>query len=129
MAIAGKNGGFYLGANKVAEIGEWKLDSELDTEETTNFDSAGAKEHLPTLSGWKGSASGNWKQGDANGQLALENAHLQGTIVAVEFRVSATAKYTGQAIVTKMGVTTQVKGKVERDFDLQGTGPLTPVYT
>ncbi|MCL5045570.1 MAG: phage tail protein [Actinobacteria bacterium] len=127
MAIAGKGGAVYIGANKVAEIGNWSLDLEGETLETTSFDSAGWKEFIAGLKGWSGSAEGNWKvDADATGQKALQDALLNGTTVSLELRVNATPnKYSGSALVTKVGVEAGVDDKVSVSFDFQGTGALT----
>ena len=129
MALAGKGGSIYIGANKVAEQGQWSLDLGAETLETTSFDSNGWKEYLAGLKEWSGSSEGNWNMSDTNGQLAIQNAWLNGTTLAMEFKVSSTQKFAGNVLVTSIGVETPVGDKVSVSFEYQGTGALTPTMS
>ncbi len=124
MAIKGKDGGVYIGANKVAELANWNLDMGADDIETTNFDSAGWKEYLAGLKEWSGSAEGNYDPTDATGQKAILQAWLNGETVTLDLKVNATIKFSGSALV-KLSIETPVDDKVAFSFDYQGTGPLT----
>ena len=126
MALTGKDGGVYIGTNKVAELSNWSLDLGADTPETTNFDSAGWKQFIAGLKEWSGSAEGNWKMGDTSGQKAIQDAWLNGVALNLEFRLNATNKYVGSALVTSIGVETPVDDKISISIEFQGTGALTP---
>lgn len=126
MALTGKDGGVYSGANKVAELSNWSLDLGADTPETTNFDSNGWKEYIAGLKEWSGSAEGNWKMSDTNGQKAIQDAWRNGTTLNLEFRVNSTNKYAGSVLITSIGIETPVDDKVTVSFEFQGTGALTP---
>lgn len=124
MAIAGKGGGAYLGANKIGELSNWSLDLGADDIEITSFDSNGWKEYLAGLKEWSGSIEGNFKSGDTTGQKAIINAWVAGTALSFEFRIDATNKFTGSALV-KPSIETPVDDKVGFSCDIQGTGVLT----
>ena len=126
MALTGKDGGVYSGANKVAELSNWSLDLGADTPETTNFDSNGWKEYIAGLKEWSGSAEGNWKMSDTNGQKAIQDAWRNGTTLNLEFRVNPTNKYAGSVLITSIGIETPVDDKVTVSFEFQGTAALTP---
>lgn len=124
MALTGKDGSVYIGANKVAEMTNWSLDLGVDDVETTNFDSDGWKEYLAGLKEWSGSTEGNFKPDDTNGQKAILTAWLNGTALGFEFRVSSTVKFSGSALV-KPSIEVPVDDKASFSCDIQGTGPLT----
>lgn len=124
MAIAGKDGSVYIGANKVAEINSWSLDLGADDIDITSFDSAGWKEFLAGLKEWSGSFEGNFVPTDTNGQVALINAWINGESVSLELRIDATKKFSGNAFV-KPSIEMPVDDKGSFSCDFQGTGQLT----
>jgi Predicted secreted protein len=129
MALAGKGGALYVGTTptKVAEITTWSLDVSADAIDVTSFDSDGWQENLPGLKSWSGSAEGNWKVNtDTQGQKALQDAWLNGTLIQVQFRINDTNYYAGQALVTGLSIEAPVDDKISFSVDLTGSGPLTP---
>lgn len=124
MAIAGKGGKVYIGANKVAEIANFSLDLGADDIDTTSFDSGGWKEFLAGLKEWSGSIEGNFKPDDTNGQKAILNAWLNGTALEFDFKVSDTVTFSGSAFV-KPSIEVPVDDKASFSCDIQGTGALT----
>lgn len=124
MALTGKEGGVYIGANKIAELTSWSLDLGADDVETTNFDSNGWKEYLAGLKEWSGSVEGNLKIDDVNGQKAILQAWLNGTILDMDFKVNEAITFSGSALV-KPSIEVPVDDKVSFSCDIQGTGPLT----
>jgi len=124
MAITGKDGSVYIGANKVAEISSWSLDLGADDIEITSFDSQGWKEYLAGLKEWSGSFEGNFVPTDTNGQQALINAWLNSTSVSLELRIDATKKFAGSAFV-KPSIEMPVDEKGSFSCDFQGSGQLT----
>lgn len=128
MAIAGRGGSVFLGANRVSDIANWSIDAAADNIDVTDFDSNGWKEFLAGLREWSGSFEGNLKPGDTNGQLALVNAWLNGTTVSLELRVDATRKLTGTALV-QFSIEMPVDDKGAFSCDFQGTGALTVTLT
>lgn len=126
MAIAiGFAGKVMIGANTPAELGNWKLDLGADTPETTAFSSTGWKTFVPGLKEWNGSAEGNFDMTDTNGQLAMQNALLNGTSLALKLYVDATHYYSGTAYVKKVSPEAAVDDVVKIAFDFQGSGALT----
>ena len=124
MAIAGYGGGVYVGESKVAEIANWSLDLGADDIDVTSFDSQGWKEYLAGLKEWSGSAEGNFKPDDTNGQKAILQAWLNGEALNFSFKVSETVTFTGSAFV-KPSIEMPVDDKASFSCDIQGTGPLT----
>ena len=124
MAIAGKGGSVYIGANKIAEIANWSLDLGADDIDITSFDSDGWKEYLAGLKEWSGSMEGNFKADDTNGQKAILAAWAAGTALGFVFNVSSTISFSGDAFV-KLAIEVPVEDKATFSCDLQGTGELT----
>ncbi|MDQ7794149.1 MAG: phage tail tube protein [bacterium] len=128
MALSGKSGTVYIGANRVAEIAKWSLDCKADNIDVTSFDSEGWKEFLAGLKEWSGSFEGNFKPTDTNGQAAIINAWLNGTPVSLECRIDATKKFAGSALVS-FGIEMPVDAEGSFSCDYQGTAALTPTLT
>lgn len=124
MALAGTGGSLNIGATKVAEIANWSLDLGADDVEITSFDSNGWKEYLAGLKEWSGSAEGNFKPDDTNGQKAILAAWLAGTKVSFKFNVSSTVTFEGDAFV-KPSIEVPVDDKASFSVDITGTGALT----
>jgi predicted secreted protein len=124
VALTGKDGAVYIGANKIAEMTNWSLDLGVDDVDVTNFDSDGWKEYLAGLKEWSGSTEGNFKLDDINGQKAILTAWLNGTALGFEFRVNSTVKFSGSALV-KPSIEVPVDDKASFSCDIQGTGALT----
>ena len=124
MALAGKGGSLNIGANKVAEISNWNLDLGADDIDVTSFDSDGWKEFLAGLKEWSGSAEGNFKPDDTNGQKAILQAWLDGTVVEFKFKVSDSVSFEGSAFV-KPSIEVPVDDKASFSVDITGTGALT----
>lgn len=95
---------------------QWTLTYRSGTEETTDFDSSGAEEHLSTVTGWSGSFEGSKK----DVPLSI------GTQVWLSLAESATAgqAWNGQAIITDVEATTDVKGLVGYKYSFLGVGEL-----
>ena len=129
MALAGKGGSVYIGANKVAEISQWSCDLKADNVETTTFDSSGWKEYIQGLKEWSGSFEGNFVPTDINGQQALINAWTGGNTVSLELRIDATKKITGTAFVEGISIEAPVDDKQSFKVDFTGSGQPTLTLT
>lgn len=123
--LIGYAGKVSIGANQVAELKNWKVDISADMADITAFSTTGWKSNLPGLKEWSGSAEGNFDMTDTNGQLALQNALLNGTSVALRLYVDGTKYYSGTAYVKKIAPEAAVDGVVSVAFDFQGSGALT----
>jgi predicted secreted protein len=124
MAITGIGGAVKLGANKVAEIGNWTLDLGADNIDVTSFDSNGWKEFLAGLKEWSGSFEGNYKNDDTNGQKAIIGAWLASQSLEITLEVTAGVTFKGDAFFT-LSLETPVDDKASFSCDFQGTGALT----
>jgi len=125
MAIHGKAGSVYLGANKVAEVVGWDLNLEAPAAETTNLDDAGWKSFIAGVKAWSGSLAANWKMTDTNGQLAIQAAILGGTTLNIEFRLDTVPhKYAGIVLPVTESIKLSVDAKVDVSFDFTGTADL-----
>jgi predicted secreted protein len=127
MAIAGNGGSLYVGGTptKVAEISAWSLEVGADPIETTSLDDSGWKTFIAGIKEWSGSAEGNFKFTDTNGQFAVWGALTGGTTLAAEFRLSDTHKLAGTICVQGISVENPVDDKVSVSFEFQGTAALT----
>lgn len=129
MALVGRGGSVRIGANTVAGMAQWSIDCEAENIDVTNFGSNGWKEFLAGLREWSGSFEGNFVPGDTNGQIALSNAWLNGTTVALELRFDATRRFSGTALISNMSTEVPLDDKASISFDYQGTAALTMVLT
>lgn len=123
--LIGYAGKVTIGANTAAELKNWKMDLGADMQDVTVFSTTGWKTFLAGLKEWSGSAEGNFDMTDTNGQLALQNALINGTSVALKLYVNATNYYSGTAFVKKVAPEAAVDGVVSVAFDFQGSGALT----
>src|SRR2546428_12658743 len=125
--FAGKGGKVTVGANTVAELDEWDLSINADLNEITKFlDSA--KGFLPGVYEWNGSFKGRYDSTDTNGQLALLNAILNGTQIAISLYIDATKKWAGNIYMKTINPKAAVTDNVVVSFAFQGSGAiaLTP---
>ena len=115
--LAGKAGAVTIGGSPVLGISSWSIDYKFDVEDSTDFDSSGTSEFIPTISSWSGSFEG-FKDGASI---------AGGAIVAGIFKESQTStqKWTGNVIITGASPNTPVKGIVSYKYTFQGTGALT----
>lgn len=123
-ALAGLSGSVKVGTNTVAEIAEWSLDIGLDTSDVSAFGDSW-KRFVAGLRSWSGSATGRWDMTDTNGQVALQNAILNGTTVTLRLYVNGTNYYSGTAYITGGSESASVSGTVDVDFSFTGTGALS----
>jgi predicted secreted protein len=129
MASAGKDGGLYIGANKVAEIADIKLTVNNKLIDITNLDSQGWEEVIAGLKAWSISANGNLKLSDTNGQVAIRTAAFNGTSVSASIRYTSAAapNVAGTAFIESLDESIPVGDKQTIGINLRGSGTL--VYT
>lgn len=129
MAVAGKNGGLYLGANKVAEVNDVSLSINGKTIDTTSFDSGEWEEYINSTKSWSMSVNANYKASDTNGQKALmDNIMLssQSPIAAsLRLTASATPNVGGNVVTESFSISVPVSDKITISFNLKGSGTLT----
>jgi len=112
--VAGK-GGSITCTGLTAGVKAWSLDLVGDTLETTDYDDSGHRTYIVGLDGWTGSCEINWDTANTIG-VGDEITDLVFSIVG------ATEKYTGDAIVTGISVSSSVEGLVTATISFQGTG-------
>jgi len=117
--VVGKNARIYMGKVKLGGMTSWTIDYTADTVEATDFDDAGVKQFLATLTGWTGSFEGR-------GQPGWETAAAVGTQYLGSFFVSAStgSSYTGSVIITGASPGVSVDGVAMVSYTFQGTGVL-----
>lgn len=123
-AIAGTQGLVKVSAATVAEIDEWDLQTDANLYGTTAFGSSWETK-IAGVKKWSGSFKGRWYMGDTNGQLALQNALLGGTSVALTLSSNGTNNYTGTAWIKSDAIKTPVDGTVDITFSFEGSGALS----
>ena len=67
----GKNGAVYVGANAVAEIKDWSLETTSEVVADTVMGDSWVT-NKPTLKSWTSSFNAIWDDADTTGQLALD---------------------------------------------------------
>jgi len=112
--VAGKSGSITC-TGLTAGVKAWSLDLVGDTLETTDYDDSGHRTYIVGLDGWTGSCEINWDTANTIG-VGDEITDLVFSIVG------ATEKYTGDAIVTGISVSSSVDGLVTATISFQGTG-------
>ena len=80
---------------------------------------------------WKISASGSFRPGDTNGQIAIRASQINDTDLFAAYLpddgVTANAGMKGQVIVSKFGVDSSMDGITAVSIELQGNGAPTLV--
>lgn len=125
MAFTGTGCKVAIGANVIAEQGDYSLDLGKAFEEITNKDSLNWEEVLPTIKNWKGSLDCNLKMADTTGQKALWDAYLADTLLTLKFPLQGTQYMQGTAYVESMPIKVPAKGKVSVTFNFRGTAAIT----
>jgi len=132
-AIAGYEGGLYTDnagtETAIAKVREATLTIEADTIDTTNFDTEGWAENIPSFRSWSVDAELLYVPEDTS-QEDLEDALFANTPVTVVLypKDEASAKgYKGQAYITSYEVGEPVDDAVTISVTLTGTGALTKV--
>ena len=117
--VVGKNARIYMGKVRLSGMRDWTIDYTADTVETTDYDDAGVKQFLATLTGWTGTFSGF-------GHPGWETAAAVGTQYLGSFFVSAStgSSYTGSVIITGASPGVAVDGAAVVSYTFQGTGAL-----
>lgn len=115
--VAGKSGSITC-TGLTAGVKAWTLNLVGDALETTDYADAGVRTYIVGPKGWTGSCEVNWD---------TANTIREGdTIDALVFSiVGATEKYTGEAIVTGVSVSSDALGLVTMSVTFQGSGACT----
>lgn len=127
MAFNGIGGSVILygtAGTVVAGISEWTLDGSMSPIETTEFGESNDS-YVASVRNRTGSFSGNTENDDA-GQGALLTAFDAGTSVTLRLHENDTNYWAiGTAFITGVSDSLSVKGKGEKSFSFQVSGPVT----
>ena len=118
--VAGRTGQVDSPA-EVTGIRNWTLDYTVDTVETTDFESVGVADYLPTISRWSGTFEG-LKDGVPE---TLGTAAASVTLKLWESQVGSEF-WTGECFITGITSNTAFDGAVTYAYTFQGTAALTP---
>jgi len=114
-------------ANKVAELSEFTIEVELDTDEDTQFED-NWKTHIVGQAGWSGSMSGSFDPTDTY-QKEIHDyivaAAPTGLLADGRFTLDTGDYYSGSIIINSATITAGIGGKVTAEYGFIGTGALT----
>jgi len=125
MATAtGKDGAVYVGANAVAEIRDWSLET---TSEVVNDTVMGDTwmTNKATQKSWTASFNAFWDPSDSTGQGALDEGSEVTLNLYPEGNTSTKTYWTGSAIITSVSKSSSFDGLIEASFSATGNGSLT----
>jgi hypothetical protein len=120
----GSEGTVKIGANTVAEIRSFSIDTTADTAESTTMGDSW-RTFSTTLKGWTGSLECFWDETDTTGQGAIVEGASVTLNMYPEGATTGDKYYTGTAIVTGVTISSSFDGLVEASFKFQGDGALT----
>ena|SRR5258708_39883367 len=123
-ASVGFNGALKIGANVVAEIGEWTLTADSAMHDVTKLGD-GWKDQIQGIRTWSGKGVGRWDMTDVNGQVAVQNAYMNATTLVVNLVPIVGHVYTGTVYIKNLNIKDPVGGTVDFDFSFDGTAALT----
>lgn len=120
----GKDGRFYLGANKVAEVRSFRFTTKSEMADDSTIEDTW-NTSVPTTLSWSGSADVWWDPTDANGQMSLEAGEAGTANLYPAGTANGAAYYTGAVIVESVQVTNTRDGIVEASISFTGNGALS----
>ncbi len=113
--------------NKVAELNEFTIDVELDTDEDSQFEDDW-KTHIVGMAGWSGSMSGSFDPSDTY-QKEIHDyivaASPSGLLSDGRFQLDTGDYYSGSIIINSASISAGIGGKVTVEYGFIGTGALT----
>lgn len=120
----GKDGAVYVGANAVAEIRDWSLET---TSEVVNDTVMGDTwmTNKATQKSWTSSFNAFWDDSDTTGQGALDEGSEVTLNLYPEGNTTGNTYWTGTAIITSVSKSASFDGLIEASFSATGNGALT----
>lgn len=122
-AMAGTDGKIMQGANEIGNMTSWQVDLKAGQVDVSAFGGSGWGAFIGTIKTWTGKCSGNYDPADTNGQVAL-NAGL-GDTFTMKFYTDGTHYWTGDAVLTDIGLKSSATGVITADYGFSGAGSLT----
>lgn len=125
--FAGNKGYVKVAGATVAEMDNWSVTPGTKDVDTSAFGDDWETSQ-PVINNWTAKFGGRLDPTDTNGQMALWNAFVNKTPVALEFDIDSagTHKFTGSAFITP-SMKTAVNAMATADWTAKGTGALTLV--
>ena len=114
MEVAGKSGSITCTGLTVG-VKSWSLNLVGDALETTDYSDVGIRTFIVGCSGWTGGCEINW---DTANTITVGDA-ITDLVFSI---VGATEKYTGDAIVTGISISSSFDAVVTASISFQGTG-------
>lgn len=121
--FTGQFGTVKLGANLVAEIKQFEVTVEADTQDTTVM-RATWKTNKASHKSWNGSMDVLYDSTDTNGQAVLVVGSTVNLLMYPSNDTTGSAELSGDAIVTSRAIKTSYDGMVEMSIQFLGTGAL-----
>lgn len=120
----GNGGVVKVGANTVAEVKEWNVESGADLAEDSSMGDAW-KTHLVGQKEWSGSLNCQWDETDTNGQETLTEGASVTLNLYYEGAGTGAKYHTGTALIQRITMSIAMDGIVMRSFQFTGTGALS----
>lgn len=108
----------------VAELRSWSIDEDAGVQDVSTMGDDWSKADS-TLKSWKGSCSGFWDPGDADGQEALVLGALVLLTLYPGGNTSTLKKWAGSAVVSTIKTSARHDGHVDFEISFEGSGALT----
>lgn len=127
---AGYTGLVKIGTNVVANVKSDTYDLSATMEDITAMSATptGFKQFQPTLNEMTATLTCNWDPADTNGQMAMEQAWLNRTLLAFVLSPNGgTNTFSFNAYIKKIGYKNDVSKINEASYDLQPSGAVTIV--
>ena len=135
--MAGTETAGYLGSLKVGtapsptnsavDLTDVEIPLAAEMYDTTALGGGGWKTFIAGLRSGTVTVKANWNLGDTTGQLVMQNAFFNATLLYFVASPNGTNTYTFSAYVKDYKVHDPVNNKVEADYTLQITGAVTAV--
>ena len=123
-AIKGLDVLIKVGSQVVGGQRNASLEMSAETIDTTVKTTGGWAAKIPGMKSWTSSCDGVYFLDDA-GLSAAQTAFMNGTPVQLEFSKEEGLAYSGQAVITSMGVEAGQEDIVSYTISFEGTGALT----
>lgn len=114
-----------LGGQTIGKAKDVTLTLNIGTAEITVRDDEGWENYVGAMRGWTVEGDALWIPSDA-GVAAIETAAFAMTKLAAVVTSPSGKTYTGEVIITSIGVGQPLKDAVNMPFSGQGCGALTP---
>ena len=127
-ASPGYTGQVKIASNVIANIKSNQFDMQRQMDDVTVMLATPSpfKAFMPVLIDATFQITANWDLADTNGQLAMQNALIAGTLLSFTVTPNnGTNTYAFSGYIKKIGVKTDVSKINEASYDIQPTGTIT----